>query len=137
MGDRVVVEPGIEGLGVMLAELIKGNLAAEPERERLLDGDPGTVNLSVPDVDVEVGLVFTGSGLEIKPKLPSADLSIATDSDTLMELTNVPLRFGMPDTLTAKGRAIAGKLVRGDIKVEGLPKQLKLMIRLQRLFTVA
>jgi len=135
--ERVVVEEGIQGLGIMLAELIKANLVAEPERERLLDGDPGGVNLIVPDAEVEVGLIFNGRGLEITEKLAHADLSITTDSDTLMELTNVPLRFGMPDTLTAQGRAIAGKLMRGDINVEGLPKHLKLMIRLQRLFTVA
>lgn len=135
--ERVVIEPGIEGLGVMLAELIATNLRDEPGRLKLLDGHPATVNLRVEDADIEVGIRFTGSAVHIGAPHGDADMSIACDAETLMELTNVPLRFGMPDTLTAKGRVIAGKLLNGELKVSGLPRQLPLMIRLQRLFTVA
>jgi len=135
--ERVIVEPGTEGLAVMLAELTKANLIAEPERLKLLEGNPATVLLHILDADVEVSIRFTGSGLHIGPPSEDADMTIATDAHTLMELTNVPLRFGMPDQLTPKGRAIAAKLLNGEIAVSGLPRQLPLMIRLQRLFTVA
>lgn len=134
--DQVVVEDGTEGLGVMLAELIRGNLAADPARARLIDGARGRVNLTVRDAEVRVGIRFDGRTVRVGAALPMADLTIATDAETLMELTSVPLRFGMPDSLTPKGRAIAGKMMRGDLRVEGLPRQLPLMIRLQRLFTV-
>ena len=132
----MVVEPGTEGLGVMLADLIRANMDAEPERARLLD-EPGTVNLMVRDAEVTVGLRFTSGALVIGAPLGEVELSIDCTAETLMELTNVPLRFGMPDTLTPRGRAIAGKLLNGEIKVRGLPRHLPLMIRLQRLFTVA
>ena len=135
--ELVVVEPGTEGLGEMLADLIRGNLASDPERTGLIVGHMGRVNLRVLDAGVDVGLRFTGSDLRIGLRNARADLTIACDAETLMELTNVPLRFGMPDTLTAKGRTVAGKLMNGTIKVKGLPRQLGLMIRLQRLFTVA
>jgi len=137
VSERVIIDPDVEGLGMMLADLIRGNLEAEPARASLLEGHPATVNLHVHDAEVGVGLEFTGSAIRIGSVVEKADMTIATDAESLMELTNVPLRFGMPDQLTAKGRVVAGKLLRGEIKVEGLPKQLMLMIRLQRLFTVA
>lgn len=121
----------------MLADLIRGNLANDPGRVALIQGAPASVNLDVHDAEVKIGLVFDGSQLWIGAPVDGADMTIATDAESLMELTNVPLRLGMPDQLTPKGRVVAGKLMRGDIKVDGLPKQLKLMIRLQRLFTVA
>lgn len=120
----------------MLAELIRGNLAADPDREGLIEGARGRVNLMVRDAQVRVGIQFDGRTVRVGAPLPQADLSIATDAETLMDLTAVPLRFGMPDSLTPQGRAIARKMMRGDLKVKGLPRQLPLMIRLQRLFTV-
>lgn len=134
--ERVVVEPGAEGLAEMLGDLIRGNLLREPERERLVTEGKGRVNLRVVDAEVDVGLRFTGEQLRIGARSPRADLSLACDSETLMQLTNVPLRFGMPDQLTREGRAVTSKMLSGELKVRGLPRHLPLMIRLQRLFTV-
>lgn len=134
--DLVVVAPDAEGLALMLAELIKGNLEREPERARLLT-EPGKVNITVEDAEVEVGLLFTGAALSIGSALPDPDLWFRCDSDVLMALTNVPLRFGMPDQLTKPGRQVSQWLMNGTLKVKGIPRHLGLMIRLQRLFTVA
>lgn len=133
----VIVAPGFEGLHEMLADLILGNLARDPGRAKLLAGNPATVNLHVTDAEVDVGLRFTGERLEIGEQHIEPDMTLTCDADTLMGMTNVPLRFGMPDQLTTAGRAIAAKMLNGELKVKGLPKQLPLMIRLQRLFTVA
>jgi len=135
--DLVVVDPAAEGLPAMLADLIKGNLEREPERRALITDGPGTVNLRVTDADVEVGMLFTGEHLSIGSPLPDPDLAFACEADVLFALTNVPLRFGMPDQLTKEGRTVAGWLMNGTIDVKGLPRNLKLMIRLQRLFTVS
>ena len=136
MSDLVIAEPGAAGLAEMLVDLIRGNIEAHPDRTTLIVGHPATVNLHVHDVEVDVGLTFSGVDLRIGAALQDVDMSITTDADTLMSMTNVPLRFGMPDQLTAAGRSMAGKLLNGEVKVTGLPKQLPLMIRLQRLFTV-
>ncbi len=136
MNDFVHVDPGFEGLPVMLADLINGNIAKHPDRSKLIMGHAATVNLHVHDIEVSVGLTFTGAELRVGAVIDDCDMSITTDSDTLMEMTNVPLRFGMPDQLTSAGRSMAAKLLNGEVKVTGLPKQLPLMIRLQKLFTV-
>jgi hypothetical protein len=136
VNDLVVVEPGFEGLAVMLADLINGNIAKHPDRVSLINGHAATVNLHVHDIDMNIGLSFTGTELRIGETIGEPDMSITTDSDTLLEMTAVPLRFGMPDQLTTAGRSMAAKLLNGEVKVKGLPKQLPLMIRLQKLFTI-
>ncbi|HEX9775422.1 MAG TPA: hypothetical protein VGB83_07570 [Actinomycetota bacterium] len=134
--DLVEVAQATEGLGLMLADLIKGNVMSDPGRRRMVEGSAARVNLLVHDADVAVGLAFTGRQVRIGERLGDADMTITTDADTLMEMTRVPLRLGLPDPFTPEGRAIAAKLLDGRLKVSGLPKRLGLMIRLQRLFTV-
>jgi hypothetical protein len=135
--DPVFVPPDLEGLPSMLAELIRGNIERDPQRASLIAEGTGTVNLHVTDVEVDVGLVFDGATLQIGPAVLEPDLSIACETDVLMRLTNVPLRLGMPDQLTKEGRTVAAWLMNGTINVKGLPRHLRLMIRLQKLFTVA
>jgi hypothetical protein len=133
----VVVDPDVEGLGVMLADLVRGNIEADPSRARLLDGVAGRVNLRAHDAEVAVGMEFRGGQLFVRAKpFPKADLEVSTDSDTLMGMSTVPLRFGMPDVATADGRGVVGKMLRGRLKVRGLVTNPKLLIRLQKLLSV-
>jgi hypothetical protein len=134
--DRVVVPEDAVGLPRMLADLVIGNLERDPARADLL-AEPGSVNLTVSDVDITLGLLFGDGKLEITDPLDDPELTFDMDSERLMAITAVPLRFGMPDQLTKDGRQVSGWLLNGTIKVKGLPKQLPLMIRLQRLFTVS
>jgi hypothetical protein len=132
----VVVEGDAAGLPDMLTELVRGNLERDPSRVRLLE-QPGFVNLSVTDAEVELGLQFGDGTLVIGAPHDEPELSFTCESEQLMSLTNVPLRFGMPDQMSPEGRQVSGWLMSGRIKVKGLPRYLPLMIRLQRLFTVA
>lgn len=133
----VVTDPDVEGLGVMLADLVRGNIDADPARARLLHGVTGTVNVRARDAEVEVGLEFVGGQLLVHGKpFPKADLAIECDAETLMGMSSVPLRMGMPDVATADGRAVFRKMVRGDLKVRGMVTKPKLMIRLQKLLSV-
>jgi hypothetical protein len=131
----VVVAPETEGLGVMLAELVRANLGAHPERARYLRA-PGTINLEATDAEVEVGLRFGEGSMHVGPAHAKADLSVSATSEVLLQLTNVPLRFGLPDNLTAEGRGITKLLLNGTIKVHGLARHLGLMTRLNRVFSI-
>jgi len=133
----VVTDPDVEGLGVMLADLIRGNIEADPDRARLLHGITGTINVRASDAEVDVGMEFRDGQLLVHAKpFPKADLDITTDADTLMGMSTVPLRFGMPDASKAEGRAVVGKMVRGELKVRGMVTKPKLLTRLQRLLSV-
>jgi hypothetical protein len=136
--DFVVVDPEVEGLGVMLADLMRGNIEADPARARLLHGVTGTVNVRARDAEVEVGMEFRDGRLLVHPKpYPRADLEITTDGETLMGMSTTPLRMGMPDLAKAEGRAVLQKMLRGELKVRGMVTKPKLLIRLQKLLSVA
>ena len=133
----VVIDPEVEGLGVMLADLVRGNIEADPARARLLHGVRGTINVHAHDAEVDVGLEFRDGQLLVHAKpYAKADLDITTDAETLMGMSSVPLRFGMPDTTKAEGRAVVGKMLRGNLKVRGMVTKPKLLTRLQRLMSV-
>lgn len=123
------------GLAAMIGGLIEGNLAAHPERASLLK--PSVVGLVAVDAHVAVtlrlapGRVTVASGL-----VGPADVVVRTDSETLTDLSSVPLRFGFPDAMTPEGRAVTRKLLRGDLRVQGLLRHPATVARLNRLLSV-
>ena len=134
----VVTDPGLDGLGAMLADLVRANIEADPSRARLLHGVSGKVNVRARDAEVEVGMEFRGGQLHVRSApFTDAKLAIDCDADTLMGMSSVPLRFGMPDVAQAEGRIVVKKMFRGDLKVRGILRGMPLMIRLQKLLSVA
>ena len=123
------------GLAAMIGGLIEGNLAQHPERKRLLK--PATITIEAPDADVSLtirlrpGEVIVANGVRGRP-----DLFVRAPSETLIELSSVPLRFGLPDSLTKEGREVNRKLLRGEIKVKGMWSHLGTLVRLNKLLSV-
>ena len=129
-------DPEPNGLASMLGGLIEGNLAAHPEREKLLAGR-ATYSIAAPDVDVAIsirllpGKVTVRNGVVGKP-----DVQVITDSETLVGLSSVPLKFGLPDVMTKEGREVNKKLLRGRLKVKGLWLHPGKLARLNKLLSV-
>ncbi|HJR18732.1 MAG TPA: hypothetical protein VJ922_03345 [Actinomycetota bacterium] len=134
----VVTDPDLAGLGAMLADLVRGNIEADPSRAKLLQGVSGKVNVHARDAEVAVGMEFKNGQLHVFAEpFRDATLTIETDSDTLMGMSTVPLRFGMPDVAQSEGRTVVKKMLRGDLKVRGMVRGMPLMVRLQKLLSVA
>lgn len=127
-------EPG--GLALMMGGLIEGNLVAHPERESLLAGT-ATYSIRATDVGVEVsirlapGTVLVRNGVVSRP-----DILVETDSDTLMSLSSVPLKLGLPDAMTKEGREVNRKLLRKQLRVKGLLRHPGKLARLNKLLSV-
>jgi hypothetical protein len=108
------------GLATLLGGLIQSNLASHRELERLLS-KPATYAIVAPDVDVAVsirlapGKVTVRNGVVGKP-----DVKVTADSETLVGLSSVPLKFGLPDVMTKQGREVNRKLLKGQLRVRGL-----------------
>jgi hypothetical protein len=134
--ERIVTTPEADGLGEMIAGIIRGNIASRPARAKLLDGVIGRVNIRANDADVEIGMLFTGHQLSIGSPFPEPDIAVVADAETLLALSTVPLRFGRPDPMTPEGRVIIGKMARGDLVVRGQLVHPKLLTRLQKLLSV-
>ena len=125
------------GLAAMIGGLIEANLAAHPEREKLLR-PRAAIGIIAADAGVALtlrlapGRVSVGNGLSGKPQVV-----IRATSETLTELSSVPLRFGFPDAMTPEGRTATRKLFRGELKVKGLALHPGIVSRLNRLLSVA
>lgn len=125
------------GLAAMIGGLIEANLAAHPERAKLLR-PPVSVGIVAADARVALtlrlapGRVTVGNGLSGKPQV-----IIRARSETLTEVSSVPLRLGFPNVMTAEGRAATRKLFRGELDVKGLWLHPGIVSRLNRLLSVA
>jgi len=124
------------GLAAMLGGLIEGNLAAHPDREALL-AKPATYTIVAHDIDVAVSLRFAPGEVTVRNGVVGkTDLMVRTDSDTLMSLSSVPLKFGLPDSMTKEGREVNKKLLKGQLKVKGLMLHTGKLARLNKVLSV-
>lgn len=123
------------GLAAMIGGLIEANLAQHPEREGLLR--PALVGIEASDAEVALtlrlapGRVHVANGIVGRPQVV-----VRGDSETLTDLTSVPLRLGFPDATTAEGRAVTRKLLRRELRVTGLLTHPDVVSRLNRLLSV-
>ena len=124
------------GLASMLGGLIEANLAAHPERGKLL-AKTATYAIVATDADVAVsirlgaGRVAVRNGVVGRPHI-----FVTTDSETLIGLSSVPLKFGLPDAMTKAGREVNRKLLKGQLKVKGLFLHPGKLARLNKLLAV-
>jgi hypothetical protein len=124
------------GLAAMLGGVIEGNLAAHPEREALL-AERATYAIVAQDVDVAVSIRLGDGAVKVRGGVVGRpDVLVQADSDTLISLSTVPLRFGLPDATTPEGRAVMKKLVRRELRVKGLVRHPGKLARLNKLLAV-
>ena len=124
------------GFASMVGGLIEQNLERDPTRRRLLR--PSCATLTAPDAGVAV-TVRTGAGtVEVRDgEDPAAHVAIRADSDRLLGLTTAPLRFGLPDPLDARGRAVLRDVLSGRIRIRGMLTHPRRLARLSSLLSVA
>jgi hypothetical protein len=126
------------GLAQMIAGLVEANAAADAGRARLLATTRGAVQIDVPDAGVTVGLKFVPGSLTITSgPVAGADVRVVADADTVLALSTVPLRAGLPDPLSARGREIVRKLASGGVKLRLRPAGLRMLRVVNRLLSVA
>jgi hypothetical protein len=134
----VVLEgPEPNGLATMIAGLLEANIAQDPAKARLVESMRGAAEIDVPDTGVTIGLKFVpGTVTVTSGAVAGAELRIRANADTVLELSTVPLRFGLPDMLTDAGRDVTAKVLRRELTLGGLPLGLPLMTKLNRLLNV-
>ena len=129
-------DPEPNGLASMLGGLIEANLTAHPERTALL-AKAATYSIAAPDAGTAVTIALAPGAVTLRNGTAGTpDLRIETDSDNLIGLSAVRLRFGLPDAMTKEGRAVNRKLLKGELRVKGLWQHPVKMARLNKLLTV-
>jgi hypothetical protein len=123
----------------MLGGLIQANVESRPEKRKDFATLRARVGIFVTDIGEAVTLDFGGGRLVVRNGLePDRDVTIRADADTVMELSNVRIGFaGMPNYLDSTGRQVAGKLLKGQLRIEGLLGNLTTLNQVTRLFSVA
>jgi hypothetical protein len=131
--------------GIAFRDLVQGLVDANLER------DPGralrvskreAASLVATDADVAVTIQMLpgarrapGTVLVHDGRDPWAEIVVRAESLGLLELAATPLRFDLPDVMTADGRAMVWQLVRGRIRVEGMLRHLGTVRRLSMLLS--
>ena len=123
----------------MLGGLIEANVTSRPEKRRDFERLTARVGVLVTDIDEAVTLDFQAGHLVVRNGLGDRrDVTIRADADTVMQLSNVRIGFGgMPNYFDANGRDVVSRMLKGQLKIEGLVGNLTTLNQVTRLFSVA
>jgi hypothetical protein len=121
----------------ILGGLIESNVA-RPEKKKDFDKLLARVGIWVTDIDEGVTLAFDAGTLTVYNGLePKRTITIRADADTVMSLSNLKIGLlGLPVYYDEVGRGVALKLVRGNLKIDGLLPNLATVNRVTRIFSV-
>ena len=122
----------------MLGGLIDANIGNNRARRKDFDDLNARVGVWVTDIDEGVTLDFQGGALVVSNGLkPKRDITIRTDADTVMNLSNLRIGlFGMPVYYDEVGRGIAAKLLQRKLRIDGLLGNIATVNTVTRLFSV-
>jgi hypothetical protein len=146
----IALAPGAEdnGLAVMLSDLVRQNLDANPHKRPDFDALDGVVAIIADDADVALTLCFDPSGAGGAMRVHSGvlgvpDVIIRGNSDTILALSNMPLRrsgLPLPRRGDKDGRELVKSVFRalreGSFRIDGLLRNLPLLMRLTRVMSV-
>ena len=122
----------------MLGGLIEANVESRPEKQHDFQTLVAKVGIWVTDIKEGVTLDFQGGTLMVHTGLkPKRRLTIRTDAETVMNLSNLKIGFmGMPVYYNEVGRDIAFKLLQGKLRIEGLISNIPTLNAVTRIFSV-
>jgi len=121
---QISFAPGVEdaGLPVMIADIIKGNLEAKPQRQSDFNALNGNIYMQAHDAEVDMTLAFEKGRLTVyNGKVGKPNISISTDSGTLLSLANIDVKWGLPYYFDQVGLEVLKKLfITRELKLKGL-----------------
>jgi hypothetical protein len=123
---------------LMLGGLIDANVKSRPEKRSDFASLVAKVGIWVTDIDEGVTLDFKGGRLIVHNGLkPRRTLTIRADAETVMSLSNLKIGwFGLPVYYDGVGRGVAGKLLLGKLKIDGLLPNVLTLNAVTRIFSV-
>lgn len=125
------------GLATMLAELLRQNMEQTPAKTRHFDKLKAVVAISAPDAEVSLTMFFNrGSCVIYDGLVGKPDLHIEADSETILGLSTVPLRAGLPDLFDRQGRDLARKILSKKLRIQGLLFHPLALVHVTNLFSV-
>jgi hypothetical protein len=125
------------GLAVMLSDLIRQNLEQHPEKIKDFNSLNANIAIEARDIEILIGLEFKQGKLTIsKDSSFKPDLHIITDSETILALCLLKIKFGLPYFFDANGFRISKKLLTRELVIKGLLSHFSALVKLTKLFSV-
>jgi hypothetical protein len=133
----ILPEARESGLPVMLADLIRQNIEKRPDKLKPFESLEAKVLIQIPDIQISAGLEFHKGKLILSEDLSGKpDLHILTDSATLLDLSILKIKLGLPYFFDKNGFKILKKMLSGEVVIKGLFKNLRILINLTKVITI-
>ncbi len=138
---KINMGPGVEEIPIsdILARIIQQNLEQRPEKLKGFNAMNVGVGMVMRDYDIKMTLRFEKGeltlykGLEGNPEI----VVDALDSDILLEMPNIKIRFGVPYPFDKLGMSVFKKLINREIRIKGLLSHPVASLRLIKVLSVA
>ena len=125
------------GLAVMIADLVRQSLEQKPGKWKDFNGLSSLVAIDVPDAGVTVSLEFLEGSLVVHAGTPGdPDIRITAPAESVLALCMVKIVGGVPHPLHHHNRAVVARILRGEVRIEGLARSPLQLLRLTRLLSV-
>jgi hypothetical protein len=125
------------GLAVMLKDLLLQNLTEHPHKLSDFQKLSIPIGLTVSDADLALTLAFDGTGLTVFPGIRGVPgLNITAEAQTVMDLSNVRIKWGLPHYFDEPGQAVLAAMRQGRLKIRGMLMHFPSLVRLSRVMSV-
>ena len=136
---HIILTPGAKDTGLpdMLKDLIEQNLEQNPHKVADFIKMNITIGLTITDADIAITMVFIRGTLTIHTGIVGRPgLRIDAEAETIMTLSNVRLKWGLPYYFDETGQEIISAMKAGRLKMKGMFLHFINLIRLSRVMSV-
>ena len=122
MTEELVVNNAVEvPFSGILADVLKTNLEQKPHKLKPFNNLSAVIGIEVTDVGKAVSLVFSGEKVTINEGIKeNPPVVITADSETIMGLNFVNIKWGLPYYFDEAGRNVIKLLLSGQLKIKGM-----------------
>jgi len=137
--EKITIAAGSEdnAMAGMLGNLLTQNISQSKIKEAIFDAMNTVVAIHIEDIEVSLTLDFKygrltiHNGIARRPKI-----SVKTDSAYVLDLSNMSIRFGLPNFFDDKGKEILKNMWAGKVKMITAPWNVLDVIRLTRVMSI-
>lgn len=138
MAEGIVVNNAAEvPFSYILAELLESNLEQNPHKMATFNRIFGVVAIDLKDIEATVTLIFSGGRVRIEQGIVGKpDIVIRTDSEKVIGLNSITIKFGLPYYFDEAGMTVIKQLLSGELKIEGMLLHPIILTRLTKIMSV-
>lgn len=139
MTDNSIIENRAEEVpfSYVLSELLETNVKQNPHKMKTFKSLYGVVAIDLKDIEAAVTLVFSGGKARIEQGIVGKpDIVIRTDSDKVIGLNSISIKFGLPYYFDEAGMTVIKQILSGELKIEGMLLHPVILTRLTKIMSV-